>query len=315
MRYVGPMDEKPAVKICEMSPRDGLQVVNRGAKIDIEDRVALISTLQQAGLPYIEAGAFVSPKRIPAMADSADLLAALRPYDGQLAALVPNLRYYQTMIESKNVDTVALFVSASEHYAQKNTRMTVSEAVEAASEVARAAVQAGYRIRCHVSGAYRDLTEQNNPTDANATRVVCERLRSVIPDIELALADTDGNATGDDIDRVLVHMRDAMGLEGIGVHLHDRDGHGIEHARIAYQLGVRVFDAAVGGIGGNPSALANPVGNVATEELVAMVHKEGGATGVDTALLLKAGEIIANMCEQVGDPSPPSRLLRDHLAD
>jgi hydroxymethylglutaryl-CoA lyase len=300
--------------ICEMAPRDGLQILNRSARIPAKDRVALIEALQRSGLPYIEAGAFVSERRMPAMADTADVLAHCRPYAGQLAALVPNLRYYERFAAAKNLDTVALFVSASESYSVKNTRMSMEEALGAAVAVATAATRDGYRVRAHVSGAFRDLTDENLPTPLDDILHVCTRLREQGEDMVVALADTDGRATVEDVDRVVARVGGAIGLEGVGVHLHDRGGAGLDKARTAWNAGVRVFDAAVGGIGGNPTALDNAVGNVATESLIEMLEAMGASTGVDMEALIDAGELITRMSAAVGDPLPPSPVLARALA-
>lgn len=301
------------VSICEMSPRDGLQVVNRAAKLPLSERVVLIETLQEAGLPYIEAGAFVSVNRVPAMADTADLLARCHPYEGQLAALVPSEKHYRRFAEATNVDTVALFVSASEAYSLKNTRMTVDEALDAALGVARLAIRDGYQVRAHVSAAFRDPAGENMLTSHAAVERVCARLRSVQAGMVIALADTDGSAAPEDVENVLGRLQQAGDLAGIGVHLHDRGGRAIEKARAAWHCGVRVFDTSVGGIGGNPTALDNAAGNLATEELVAMFEAMGVHTGIDWERLIDAGAIVTRMAGATGDPPPPSRSLRDAL--
>lgn len=289
------------VLLCEMSPRDGLQALNRAAVIPLDHRVRLVQTLQRARLYYIEAGAFVSARRIPAMADSTELFERLAPYAGELAALVPNMKYFEKCAAVPNVDTVALFVSASEAYSLKNTRMPIDEALSAATEVCARAMERGYGVRAHVSGAFRSLTGENTPTPADEVVRVCKRLRAAGGDtMVVALADTDGNAFEDDLQRVIPAVGDAMGLENVGVHLHDRGGRGVENARVAYGLGVRVFDAAVGGIGGNPTALDDPAGNVATEALVAMFSEMGVATGIDGRALNEAVAIVREMAALTG---------------
>ena len=284
------------VILCEMAPRDGLQALNRASVIPLDQRVRFIETLQRARLHYIEAGAFVSAKRMPAMADSAGLFARLTAYDGELAALVPNMKYFEKCAAASNVDTVALFVSASEAYSLKNTRMTIVEALNAAAEVCAAALGKGYGVRAHVSGAFRSLTRENTPTPADEVVRVCERLRAAGGEgMTVALADTDGNAREDDLRRIVPTVEAAMGLEGVGVHLHDRGGRGVDNARVAYELGVRVFDSAVGGIGGNPTAVDDPAGNVATELLVEMFEGMGVATGLDREALDAAVAMIREM--------------------
>jgi len=292
-----------------MAPRDGLQMLNRRATIPLEARVALVVALQRAGLHYIEAGAFVSPRRVPAMADSAELFARLSPYAGELAALVPNLAHFERCAAAANVDTVALFVSASAPYSLANTRMTVDEALAAAGEVTEAALARGYRVRAHLSGAFRDLTEANGETPAAETVRVIERLRAFHAPMVVALADTDGRATEGDVARVVSHVAGALGLENLSVHLHDREGNGMAKARAAYALGVRIFDAAAGGIGGNPTVLADAAGNLATEALVQALEAQGARTGINWEALIDAGAIITNMAAQAGGPPPPSDVL------
>ena len=284
------------VILCEMSPRDGLQALNRAAVIPLEDRVCLVTALQRARLYYIEAGAFVSARRIPAMADSAELFERLTPYEGELAALVPNMKYFEKCANVPNVDTVALFVSASEAYSLKNTRMTIDEALFAATEVCAAAMAKGHRVRAHVSGAFRDLTGENGPTPAADVVRVCERLRDAGGGgMVVALADTDGNAGEEDLQRVIPAVESALGLDRVGVHLHDRAGAGVGNARVAWDLRIRVFDCAVGGIGGNPTALDDPAGNVATEKLVEMFEEMGVSTGVDRGALGEAVVMVGEM--------------------
>jgi len=296
-----------------MSPRDGLQVVNREARVPLEERVALVTTLQAAGLPYIEAGAFVSPSRVPAMADTAELVARCAPWKGELAALVPNRKHYARFAGAPNVNTVALFVSASEAYSIRNTRMNVGEAIAAATDVARLAVADGYRVRAHVSGAFRDPIETDTVTEAADVLRVCEQLRAAVPGMVIALADTAGTATEEDIERVCRSLETGPGLDGIGVHLHDRQGTALPNARRAWELGVRIFDAAVGGIGGNPTALEDAVGNVPTEALVVMFEDMGIDTGLDLERLIDAGALVTSMTRTAGDPPPPSCVLSDAL--
>jgi len=297
-----------------MAPRDGLQAVNRSASIPLDSRVALIEALQSAHLPYIEAGAFVSERRVPAMADTAELLARCAPYDGELAALVPNIRHYERFAAG-TAGTVALFVSASEEYSQKNTRMSVDQALAAAREVAVAAIRDGFALRAHVSGAFRTLGEDDQPVQPGNVERVCARLREMNATMAIALADTDGRATNEDMERIFGHIDSRIGLDGIGAHIHDRAGNGIGKARAAWDAGVRMYDSAAGGIGGNPTALADAVGNLATEELVRMLTDLGAETGIDWDRLIDAGAIITRMTEFVGDPAPPSTILAAALTE
>jgi len=297
-----------SVRICEMAPRDGLQALNRSAALALGVRLELVETLQRAGLPYIEVGSFVSPRVHLSMADTAELMGRVEPGAGQLAALVPNRKYYERFREAPNLDTVALFVSASEEYSLANTRMTIEEALDSASEVAAAARSDGYRLRAHLSGAFRDLIEANRPSSEEAVVAICGRLLEMGCE-EVALADTDGRAAPDDIERVSCAALATLGAERIGVHLHDRYGFGLTNAYVAYGAGVRTFDAAVGGIGGSKAVGAGAVGNIATEELVSLFQAMGVETGIDLNVLLEAAGIVGRMAAELGEPPPPSKLL------
>ena len=135
------------VKICDVSLRDGMQILNRHAVIPLAARLQLLEALIRSGVPYIEVGSFVNPRVVPAMRDTAEVLRQMPDFEGQIAALAPTLGYYERLKEAPRVNTVALFVSASERYSQKNTHMSVARALDAAEEIARAAVQDGYRRR------------------------------------------------------------------------------------------------------------------------------------------------------------------------
>lgn len=300
------------VKICDVSLRDGMQILNRHAVIPLEARLQLVQALVRAGVPYIEVGSFVNPKVVPAMEDTADLLRRMPPYDGQVAALAPKLEYYELLRKAERVDTVALFVAASEAYSKANTRMSIEEAISAAGEVAAAARADGYRLRGYLSYAFRDKSQTSGETPVELTEDITSRLIEMGCDT-VALSDTDGLATPLDIERVVGHIEDKLGLSHIGVHLHDRRGLGVTNAYVAHQAGVRVFDASIGGIGG-AITVRHSVGNVATEELVTMFHSMGVETGVDVGPLIEAGCRVSQMSEFVGDAPPPSKIILDELA-
>ena len=128
----------------------------------------------------------------------------------------------------------------------------------------------------------------------------------------VALSDTDGRASPSDVERIIAHVGRAMGLDHMGVHLHDLHGLGLVNSLIAYQLGIRTFDCSIGGLGGN-KIVESSVGNVATEELVNMFNGMGVDTGIDFDFLIRAGRIVVDMARYVGDPAPPSRILADQL--
>lgn len=292
------------VTICEMSPRDGMQSVNRDCRIPIDMRLSLIGALKRAKFPYIEAASFVSQKVFPQFADSVEVVTRAGPYHaGQLAALVPNLKYYEEFKSTPNLNCVAVFLSASDEYSRKNKRISLDEDLPDATQIAAAAKANGHSIRAHLSGAFRDLTAENRETDPRQVARVCEELIDAGCQT-VALADTDGRATTKDMQRVIAHLRESnIDITKIGVHLHDRDDHALENALEAFRLGVRSFDAAVGGIGGN-RASADYLGNIATERLVATFTNVGVETSINHAALRDAVEIVDQMTQLVGDPRP-----------
>lgn len=284
------------VTICEMSARDGMQVLNRKCGVPMDMRAALVSALQRARLPYIEAGSFVSPKFLPQFQDTAELLRAARlpEYAGQLAVLVPNLKYYQQFKDAASFDTVALFLSASETYSQKNKRLSIHEDLVDAKQLAAAARADGHRVRAHLSGAFRDPIEQVSSDAAIVSRICGELLDAGCEHV--ALADTDGRAARVDLERIIP----ALDVTRIGVHLHDRFGQALDNAMLAFDLGVRIFDSAVGGIGGN-AAVIDSVGNIATDTLVRSFEDRGVETGIDLNALSEASKIVREMGELTGE--------------
>ena len=147
---------------------------------------------------------------------------------------------------------------------------------------------------------------------AEAVEAFCERLLEMGCET-VALSDTNGRATPKDVERIITHVDKVIGLEHMGVHLHDLHGLGLVNCLISYQLGIRSFDCSVGGLGGN-KIVKNSVGNVATEELVNLFDEMDVETGIDADYLFKAGQIVVDMTRYVGDPLPPSRILADRLA-
>lgn len=284
------------VTICEMSPRDGMQSLNRDCRIPIAMRIELIETLQRARFPYIEASSFVSPKVFPQFADSVELMSHLKPYEGQLAALVPSVKYYEQFKATPNLNTVAVFLSASDEYSRKNKRISLADDLADAKRIAAAAKQNGLFIRAHLSGAFRDLTAENRETDPKDVAMVCKALIEAGCET-VALADTDGRAKPNDIRRIIAHLRESgLDIAKIGLHPHDRDGRAIENLSEAFRLGVRTFDGSVGGIGGNRAG-ADYVGNIATELLVEFCYQAGTAHGIELSALDEAKALVANMVE------------------
>lgn len=303
----------PEVRVCDVTLRDGMQIVNRDRVIALEMRLRMLEALGRAGLPYLEVGSFVSPRFIPAMEDTPEMLRAMPHMDTEIAVLVPNIRYYRELErhDHEKVNTVALFVSASESYSQSNTRMTKERAFESAREVAQAALYDGFRLRGYLSYSFRDVGGELE-MEPESVLLDCAALLEMGCSMIL-LSDTDGRSSPRDIERTVEALRRNIGLEALGVHLHDRWGQGLANALAAYQLGIRTFDSSIGGVGGS-KAVRTSVGNIATEELISLFHGMGVETGVDPAPLLEAGRLLVEMTEMAGDPLPPSKVLANRLS-
>ncbi len=302
----------PDVRICEMVPRDGLQTLNREHTVRVGRKIALIDALAEAGLDFIEVGSFVSTRAVPQMANTDDVARHLtvRPAI-DYAALVPNLRHY-ARFKSSGLNTVALFVSASEAYSQFNLKQSIAESKVTAGEVAQAARADGFKLRAHLSACFQDIDGSDSDIDA-----VVDWARTLIEwgCDHVALADTKGTTQPLRVRTVLDAVREAVGFDRIAVHFHDSYGQGITNCFAAYECGVRIFDGSVGGIGGTPlgKRTANEPGgggNIATEELVQLFKSMGVETGVDLPALIHAGHVLASIVRETGDPEPPSKLLR-----
>jgi hydroxymethylglutaryl-CoA lyase len=322
----GPAD----VKICEMAPRDGLQYVGgadaaeRGRIVDLESRRQLIEEMISAGVRHIEVGAFVSPRGTPQMALTDELGLALDPGAApglELAALVPNEAGYRRFAATR-LNVVAIFPTASETHARKNFGgRSVDDVLAMAGEVSRLALADGYALRGHVSAAFQDIAVATDQSNVSEVVRVCQVVLDDFGCEYLTLADTNGTTNPARIGEVLDAIGEALGgLDRIGVHLHDRYGTGTANAYAAWQKGVRIFDSSLGGVGGSAAARAldgksrQMVGNVATESLVALFEGIGESTGIDVERLMSgAGPVLNEICQVVGEFSPPSQFLREWL--
>ncbi|HEX9733360.1 MAG TPA: hypothetical protein VGG06_15425 [Thermoanaerobaculia bacterium] len=299
------------VRICDVTLRDGLQALDREAEVPLALRLRLFDALRRARLPYVEVGSFVNPRVLPAMKVTPELLAAIAPGEAEIAVLVPKLRYFHEARRSPHVTTVALLVSASEAYSVLNTRMSTAEALAAAREVAASARREGYRARAYLSYSFRDFGEGNAPQPTETVVRLCGELLAAGCEM-VAVADTNGTATPGDVARTLKAVERTVGLERVGVHFHDRYGLGITNCFVAYESGVRIFDGAIGGIGGN-RMVKGSVSNVATEELAFMFHAIGVDTGTDFGALLEAGRVVEEMIGLLAAPPPQSKILLNRV--
>ena len=277
------------VEIYEVGPRDGLQ--NEQQEISTADKVALVDCLSRAGFSRIEVASFVNPAKVPQMADSAAVLAGITRKPGiRYAALTPNMRGYNDAMTAK-VDEIAVFASASEGFSQANIDASIEESIQRFEPILTAARHIDLPVRGYVS-CVTDCP-YDGPTDPEKVAEVADKLFSM-GCYEVSLGDTLGQARPDTIARMLIKVRERMPVTRLAGHYHDTAGRALENIDASLSLGVRVFDAAVGGLGGCPFALG-AAGNVATESVAAHLERLGYATGLDMAVLEQAAEMARNM--------------------
>ena len=279
------------VEIFEVGPRDGLQ--NEKRLIPTAEKVALVDLLCRAGFRRIEVASFVSPKWVPQMADSADVLAGITRGEGiRYATLTPNLRGFEAALAAK-ADEVAIFGSASEGFSKANINATIEESLARFEPVAEAAKEAGIPVRGYVSCVV-ECPYDGAVDPASVARVV-EKLRAM-GCYEISLGDTIGRATPDKMDAMLAAVLDIAPASELAGHFHDTSGRALENVSVALDRGLRVFDAAVGGLGGCPYA-PGAAGNVATGAVARHVEALGFTTGLDLEVLEKAAVMARAMRE------------------
>ena len=283
------------VSIVEVGPRDGLQ--NDLRSIPTETKIALIDALSEAGLPVIEATSFVNPKAVPQLADADEVMKRIRRRPGvRYPVLIPNQRGLDRAIVS-GVDAIALFTSATEAFCQANIRCSIDESFERFAPVVEQALAAKMWLRGYVSVAFD--CPYSGPVAPEAAIHVTERLFE-LGCHEVSIADTLGTATQTGVEHVVDALRSTgISLDQIALHLHDTYGQAVANVERAYDLGIRIFDSAVGSLGGCPFAPGSS-GNVSTESLLRAFEARGIPTGVDLPAveraftMLQAGSASAN---------------------
>ena len=277
------------VEIFEVGPRDGLQ--NEKREISVAQKVAFVDLLSRAGFARIECAAFVSPKWVPQMAGSAEVLAGIRRAEGlRYAALVPNMKGYEAALAA-GADEVAVFASASEGFSRANINATIEESLARFAPILEDARHRDVPVRGYVS-CVTDCPYDGHVAP-EAVAKVADRLFAM-GCYEISLGDTIGKARPDSIARMLLKVRDVVPAGRLAGHYHDTDGHALENIDASLSLGLRVFDAAVGGLGGCPYA-PGAAGNVATEAVAAHLERLGYRTGLDAAVLAEAAAMAKGM--------------------
>ena len=283
-----------SVEVVEVGPRDGLQ--NEPAELPTAVKVALIERLAEAGCPVVEAGAFVSPKWVPQMADTAEVLATLKKRPGvRYPVLVPNEKGLERALAA-GVEEIAVFAAASETFSQRNINCSIVESLERFRPVAAAAKAQGLRLRGYVSCVL------GCPYEGDVAVAKVAEVAGGLMDLgcnEISLGDTIGVGTPQRAQDMLRQVATAVPMERLAVHFHDTYGQALANILACLELGVATIDCAVAGLGGCPYA-KGASGNVASEDVVYMLNGLGIESGIDLDRLAAAGAFI---CEALGRPS------------
>jgi hydroxymethylglutaryl-CoA lyase len=292
------------VKIVEVGPRDGLQ--NESVTVPADIKVQLVEKLADAGLRVIESGAFVSPKWVPQMATSGEVLRQIRQRDGvSYPALVPNLKGLE-LAHAAGVREVALFAAATETFSQKNTNCSIAESIERFNAVIDAAQRLEIRVRGYVSCVLGCPYEGEVSVDT--VSMITEKLIDK-GCYEVSLGDTIGVGTAGQAQALVDKLARVVPVERLAAHFHDTYGQALANIHAVLQSGISVIDSSVAGLGGCPYA-KGATGNVATEDVVYMLRGMGIETGVDMDKLLEAGRFISDYLGREPVSRAATALLR-----
>ena len=282
------------VKIVEVGPRDGLQ--NEKEALSAEVKIELVNRLARAGFPNVEAASFVSPKWVPQMATSSEVMAGIERLPGTIySALTPNMQGFEAALAAK-ADEVVIFGSASEAFSQKNINCSIAESIARFEPVARAAKANGLRLRASISTAFGCPYQGEVPLDTVAD--VVRRMRDLGVD-EIDIADTIGVATARKTQAVMLRAAQEFPLERLSGHFHDTYGQALANIYAALEVGVAIFHSSVSGLGGCPYA-KGATGNVATEDVLYLMNGLGIETGIDLDQVVDAGQFISQQLGRKG---------------
>jgi hydroxymethylglutaryl-CoA lyase len=275
------------VRLVEVGPRDGLQ--NEARPVPLAVKIGLIERLAEAGVTAIEAGAFVSPKWVPQMAETAAVLAGIRRKPGvSYPVLVPNMAGFEAAMAA-GVEEIAIFAAASESFSRRNINCSIEDSFQRFAPVAAAAEARGIRVRGYVSCVLGCPYE--GAVAPEAVRRVAQRL-SEMGAYEVSLGDTIGIGTPDRAQDMLRVVAQAVPVERLAVHFHDTYGQAVANILASLDLGIAVVDSSVAGLGGCPYA-KGASGNVASEDVLYLLDGLGIATGIDLDRLAAAGAFIS----------------------
>ncbi|MCL1090926.1 hydroxymethylglutaryl-CoA lyase [Shewanella profunda] len=293
---------KDRVSIFEMGARDGLQ---NEVAVPTAAKIALIESLAGAGLKRIEAGSFVSPKWVPQMADSADVLKQIQRQSGVVySALTPNVKGFELALDA-NASEVAIFGAASQSFSQRNINCSIEESIERFIPLMELAKKYNIPVRGYVSCVL------GCPYEGEIAVSEVARVSEILYKMgcyEISLGDTIGVGTPQKAHRMLQTVAERVPVEKLALHFHDTYGQALANILACLDLGVRVFDASVAGLGGCPYA-KGASGNLATEDLVYMLHGMGLETGIDLQKLALAGQAISTQLNRNNGSKVATALL------
>jgi len=277
----------PRVKVVEVGPRDGLQ--NEKAHISTADKIRYIDLLSESGLAVIEATSFVSPKAIPQLSDADEVFRSIKKRDGvTYLVLVPNEKGLNRAIDA-GVRAIAVFTAASETFTKRNINMTIEESLDVFGAVTRRAREAGMWVRGYISTCFGCPYEGKVPVE-NVVRVA-ESLAEMGID-EISIGDTIGVATPNQVVELSAALQTHLPVERLAMHFHDTRGTALANIVAALEMQIATFDASSGGLGGCPYA-PGASGNVATEDVLYLLHGMGIETGVDLDKVRLASRTLA----------------------
>ncbi len=278
-----------SVLFTDVGPRDGLQ--NQPKILTVSERLRLIEAIGAAGVRSIEVGSFVSPKAVPAMAGTDEVVAGLSRSDGvSYSALIPNMKGYQ-LARDAGVRTVNMVLYASEGMARKNVNMSMAEAERATLSILDCAREDGISVIAAVATAF--CCPFDGPTDPGVVRDITARFIDQGLD-QIVLADTIGAANPRQVRELTADLVSAHGAERLGCHFHDTRAMGVANVFAALESGIRKFDGSIAGLGGCPFA-PGASGNVASEDVVMMLEQMGVDTGIDLDALLAASDLAEEL--------------------
>ena len=292
------------VTLVDVGPRDGLQ--NEAQPVAAADKIELVHRLQAAGLREIEVTSYVSPKWVPQMADNAQVMAGIQRQPGvRYSVLTPNMKGFEGALASR-ADEVVIFAAASEAFSQRNINCSIAESIERFRPVAEAAKAHGMKVRAAVSVALG--CPYQGDVSPDAVEDVVKRLLDIGTD-HVGVADTIGVGTAGRVTAVMERAMKHVPLAELSGHFHDTYGQALTNIYASLQLGVHIFDTSIAGLGGCPYA-KGATGNVATEDVVYLLHGLGITTGIDLDRLVDAGAFISGVLGR----KPVSRVSNALLA-